>query len=115
MDSERIKLTAQAVAAYLLNKDKTLSIKGPKVKVEKLAKDLTHLKDLIIKTVPDEEREEGKKTKKEYVVAGIIGFILGKDTGIKFKGDKYTTTELAKAINEVKNDLVVKKFKAGEV
>src|SRR5574343_611754 len=111
MELEKRKQFARSIASYLLNKDKTLSITGPQEKVERLSRDLTHLKDLIIKTVPEEEKVEGQTTKREYVVAGIIGFIIGKDTGIKFKSDKKTVNEMAKAINAVKNDIVIKEFK----
>lgn len=109
MEQEHKKQFIQAIASYLLNKNKTLSIKGPKEKVEKLATDLTYLKNLLVKTVP-QEKEEGKKSPLEYMVAGIIGYMIGKDTGIKIKGDKKTTNEIVKAINSVKNDIVVKKF-----
>lgn len=114
MEIEQRKEFMRSIASYLLNKNKTLSISGPKEKVERLARDLTHLKDLIVRTVPEEEKIEGTPTKREYVVAGIVGYFMGRDTGVKFKGNKHTTNEMAKAINAVKNDIVVKKFKPEE-
>ena len=114
MEIEQRREFMRSIAAYLLNKNKTLSISGPKEKVEKLARDLTHLKDLIVRTVPEEEKIEGTPTKREYVIAGIVGYFMGKDTGVKFKGDKHTTNEMAKAINAVKNDIVVKQYKPEE-
>jgi malonyl CoA-acyl carrier protein transacylase len=114
MEIEQRKEFMRSIAAYLLNKNKTLSISGPKEKVERLARDLTHLKDLIVRTVPEEEKIEGTPTKREYVIAGIVGYFMGKDTGVKFKGDKHTTNEMAKAINAVKNDIVVRQYKPEE-
>lgn len=100
-DQKRID-TAKAIAAYLLNKENTVSITGPKEKVEKLGKSLTELKEILIKTVEDEDL-------RKKATAGIIGFILGKNTGIKFKGKKQDIQAMIKAINNLKNSVLISK------
>jgi len=98
----------KAIIGYLSNVKTGIKIKGKRESVEELTQSIEKVKKVLsgLKVTSDLEEAPGGKTDKwKLLMTGIAGFLLGKNTGVKLKGQEKEIKKLAQSIKDLSSTI----------
>jgi len=96
----------QAIVGYLSSVNTGIKVKGKKEDVDSFMTSLDNLKSVLDNLELKENIQEAKKSGAwKMLMTGIVGYLLGKGSKVKVKGDPKQVEKLTSAIKKLSNTI----------